>query len=450
MNYNLPIDYNFGHNLLGNMKKVCILGLGYIGLPTAGMLASKGIDVTGVDINSEVVDIINSGQIHIEEPGLKGLITQVVESGKLKAYKNPQISDIYIIAVPTPVKQGKKACLDYVESAAESIVEMLKPGDLVILESTSPPETTKNFLVPILEKSGLKIGEELFVAYCPEKVLPGQIIHELVHNKRIIGGINQKSAQMAKEIYASFVQGEMFLTDTVTAEMVKIMENTYRDVNIALANELAKISHKMGINAWDVVNLANLHPRVNIHNPGPGVGGHCISVDPWFIVEKNPVLAQLIAQARNTNDSMPEFVYNLILEQVKDINNPKITLLGLTYKPDIDDIRESPSIEIAKMIKNNPNMSLSIYDPHVKTFEYGLQSLEESLNNSDCVLFAVNHAEFSSISSEYVSQLVRNKIIVDTRNFLNKNEWESFGFKYVLLGQGFDIVQVSNLQPVLS
>lgn len=425
------------------MKDICIIGLGYIGLPTASMLASKGINVFGAEINAEVVKTINAGNIHIEEPGLKSLVKSVVESGKLRAYGKPQRADVFIIAVPTPVKHGKKACLDYIEAAANSIIDILMPGNLVILESTSPPETTKNFLVPILEKSNLKIGEELFVAYCPEKVLPGKIIHELVNNKRIIGGINTKSAQMAKEVYSTFVEGEIYLTDTVTAEMVKIMENTYRDVNIALANELAKISCKMGINAWEVINLANMHPRVNLHNPGPGVGGHCISVDPWFIVEKNPTLAQLINQARNTNDSMPEFTYDLILQAVKDIPNPKVTILGLTYKPDIDDIRESPSIEIAEMVRKNPNMNLAIYDPHVKSFSYNLLNFDEAIKDSDCILLTVNHSAFDSINPAEVAKLVRNKIIIDTRNSINKQNWENNGFKYILLGSGEDKVDLN-------
>jgi len=418
------------------MRSVCVLGLGYIGLPTACMLASSGFDVSGVDINPQIVDVINNGEIHIEEPGLQELVKAVIEECKLKAYTSPQQSDVYIIAVPTPVKDGKKASLDYVEAAAKSIMSLLRPGNLVILESTSPPETTKDFLVPILEKSNLKIGEELFVAYCPEKVLPGKIIFELVNNKRIVGGINKKSAQMAKEVYSSFVEGEIFLTDTVTAEMVKIMENTYRDVNIALANELAKISYRLGVNAWDVINLANLHPRVNLHSPGPGVGGHCISVDPWFIVEKTPSLAKLINQARCVNDSMPEFTYNLILEQVKNILNAKITILGITYKPDIDDIRESPAIEIAKMIENNPELRLSVYDPHVKDYNYKLSSFEDAFKDSDCVVLAVNHSEFNSIDPSEIAKLVKTKIIIDTRNALDCKSWEDSGFKYVLLGQG--------------
>ena len=420
------------------MKSVCVLGLGYIGLPTASMLSSNGFQVYGVDINPQIVETINKGEIHIEEPGLEELVKTVTASGNFKAYTTPQAADVYIIAVPTPVRSDKRASLDYVEAAAKSIINLLKPGNLVILESTSPPETTKDFLVPILAKSNLKIGEELFIAYCPKKVLPGQIITELVQNQRIIGGINEKSAQMAKEVYQSFVKGEMFLTDTVTAEMVKIMENTYRDVNIAFANELAKISHKMGVNAWDVIKLANLHPRVNIHSPGPGVGGHCISVDPWFIVEKNPDLAQLINQARTINDSMPEFTYNLIQEQTKNIPNAKITLLGLTYKPDIDDIRESPAIEIAELIENNPNLRLSVYDPHVKAYGDKLSSFEDAFKDSDCIVLAVNHSEFNSIDPSIIAKLVKNKIIIDTRNAFEKELWVENGFKYILLGDGYN------------
>lgn len=418
------------------MKKICVIGLGYIGLPTASMLATHECSVSGVDINIEVVNIINEGKIHIEESGLEKLVKKAIYSGNLKAYTEPQAADTYIIAVPTPVRDDKKACMDHVETATKNILGLLKKGDLVILESTSPPETTTNLLVPILEKTGLKIGEELFVAYCPEKVLPGYIIKELVENKRIIGGINEKSAQMAKEIYETFVKGEIILTDSTTAEMVKIMENTYRDVNIALANELAKISCKLGINAWDVIKFANLHPRVQLHQPGPGIGGNCISVAPWFIVEKNPELALLINKAREINDSMPEFTYQMVLEQVKEIADPKVTVLGLTYKPDIDDIRKSPAIEIVHMLQNNPKIQLSICDPHVKDFEEKLVDLETSLKDSDCILLAVNHKEFDSMNPAFVSQLVKTKIIIDTRNTLNRKDWEAAGFNYVLLGDG--------------
>lgn len=420
------------------MKRVCILGLGYIGLPTAAMLAGKGFDVCGTDINQMIVDTINAGNVHIEEPELQTLVKTVISSRKLKAYTTPQEADIYIIAVPTPVKDDKSACMDYVEAATNSIIHLLKPNDLVILESTSPPETTKNILVPILEKSNLKIGEELFVAYCPEKVLPGKIIHELVKNQRIIGGINEKSAQMAKEMYMSFVEGEIFLTDSTTAEMVKIMENTYRDVNIALANELAKISGKLGINAWDVIKFANLHPRVNLHSPGPGVGGHCISVDPWFIVEKYPTLANLINTGRKINDTMPEFTYNLIMQEVKHISNAKVTILGITYKPDIDDIRESPSIEVVKMLEANSELKVFVHDPHVKYYNYKLSDFETAVKDSDCIVLMVNHSEFNHLNPAELSKLVKNKVIIDTRNALDRKAWETNGFRYVLLGNGKD------------
>ncbi len=418
------------------MNSVCIIGLGYIGLPTAAMLACHGLKVFGVDIQPRVVEIINSGNIHIEEPGLEECVKKAIDSGNLRAYTTPQKADAYIIAVPTPVGSDKKARMDYVEAAANSIVDLLKSGDLVILESTSPPETTTKLLLPILEKSNLEIDEELLVAYCPEKVLPGKIIQELTENQRIIGGINKKSAEAARELYSSFVKGEMFLTDSTTAEMVKVMENTYRDVNIALANELAKISNRLGINAWEVIDFTNMHPRVNIHSPGPGVGGHCISVDPWFIVEKYPDLAKLINQAREINDSMPEFTYNLVLEQVKYIQNPKITVLGLTYKADIDDIRESPAMEIAAKLRNNSGLRLSVYDPHVRGVEAMSETLEDAILDSDCVIFAVNHREFNDIDPQWMYSFMRNKIVLDTRNTLSGEIWENVGFKYILLGSG--------------
>jgi len=418
------------------MKSVCVLGLGYIGLPTASILASNGYRVYGVDVSPKIVEIINNGDIHIEEPGLKTLVKAAINSGNLKAYNTPQEADVFIIAVPTPIKEDKKADLSYIEKAANSIVDKLKPGNLVILESTSPPGTTKDFLNPILEKSKLKLGEELFVAHCPERVLPGKIIKELIQNKRIIGGIDEKSAQMAKEIYLSFVEGDIHLTDTTTAEMVKIMENTYRDVNIALANELAKISHNIGVNAWEVAELANLHPRVNIHSPSPGVGGHCISVDPWFIVEKVPMLARLINESRDINDSMPEFTYDLLMQQIKDIPNAKITMLGVTYKADVDDVRESPATKIIEMINNNPNLKLSIYDPHVKYFDYELSGFEEAFKESDCILLTVNHSEFKYIDPAQIAKIVKNKLIIDTRNSLDRQKWEKSDFKYILLGEG--------------
>lgn len=417
------------------MKEISVLGLGYIGLPTASILATNGHVVHGVDVSPRVVDIINKGGIHIEEPGLKTLVQAAVNSGNMKAFTQPQMADVYILAVPTPITEDKKADLSYVEAAARSILPLLKRGDLVILESTSPPGTTKDFLGPILAESGLELGTDLFVAHCPERVLPGKIIKELIQNIRIIGGLNKKSAEMAKDVYRSFVEGDIHLTDATTAEMVKIMENTYRDVNIALANELATIAPQLEINAWDVVRFANLHPRVNIHSPGPGVGGHCISVDPWFVVEKFPETAQLISKARHINDSMPELTYRMLLDTVKDIPNPKVTLLGLTYKPDVDDVRESPALKILDMIKENPNLRLAIYDPHVKHFDHELAGLEEAFKDSDCVLLAVDHAEFKFINPKQVANVVRTRNVIDTKNALNSEDWQAAGFNHRLLGR---------------
>lgn len=417
------------------MKEISVLGLGYIGLPTASILATNGFTVFGIDVSPPVVEIINKGGIHIEEPGLKTLVQAAVNSGNLRAFVQPQMADVYILAVPTPITHDKKADMKYVEAAARSIMPLLKRGDLIILESTSPPGTTVDFLCPILAESGLELGTDLFVAHCPERVLPGKIIKELIQNIRIIGGINQTSAQMARDLYATFVEGEIHLTDATTAEMVKIMENTYRDVNIALANELARISPQLNINAWDVIRFANLHPRVNIHTPGPGVGGHCISVDPWFVVERFPELAKLISQARNINDYMPELTYQMVLDTVKDITNPKITMLGLTYKPDVDDIRESPALKILEMIDGNPDLQLMVYDPHVKHFDYELSGLEAAFRDSDCILLTVDHAEFKYINPKQLANIVRNRNVIDTRNALQRNDWMDAGFNYRLLGR---------------
>lgn len=418
-----------------NMKTITVLGLGYIGLPTASVLATHGCTVNGVDISPQVVNIINKGGIHIEEPGLKTLVQAAVNSGNLRAYTEPRPAEVYIIAVPTPITGDKRADLSYVEAAARSILPILKAGDLVILESTSPPGTTVDFLCPILAESGLKLGEELFVAHCPERVLPGKIIKELIQNIRIIGGINDRSAQMAKDIYASFVEGDIHLTDATTAEMVKIMENTYRDVNIALANELARIAPGLKINAWDVIRFANLHPRVNVHLPGPGVGGHCISVDPWFVVEKFPKTARLISQARRLNDSMPEYTYRLLLDTIKHVDAPKVTILGITYKPDVDDVRESPALEIIELVRKNGSLALSVYDPHVKHFDDELSGFEAAFRDSDCILLTVDHAEFKYINPRQVATLMRTRNVIDTKNALNRKEWEEAGFRYRLLGQ---------------
>ncbi len=412
------------------MAKVCVLGLGYIGLPTSAMFASHGVSVYGVDVNEEVVKNLKEGKIIIEENGLPELVKEVVEKGMLDCGTKPVESDVYIIAVPTPVNEDKTAGMKYVESATESIVPLLKKGDLVILESTSPPRTVSDIMVPILKKSGLNIGEDVYVSHSPERVLPGQILNELVNNDRIVGGINEISAIKTKELYQTFVKSEIFITDSTTAEMCKLMENTYRDVNIALANELAKVCEKLGVNAFEVIKYSNKHPRVNLHSPGPGVGGHCIAVDPWFIVEKAPEFAKIMNLARNTNDNMPYHVSNLASDMLGD--NKNVTILGITYKPDVDDMRESP-IEYLEEDLKKKGLNVCVVDPHVSAYNFDVY---EKLTNSDLLILAVNHKEFNSIDFEKVAKVMKTKNILDTRNTLDRDKLRNLGFNYKLIGDG--------------
>lgn len=418
------------------MKTVCVMGLGYIGLPTSAMFATHGYKVTGVDVNENVVDALNRGEITIEEPYLDIMVQAAVRSGNLIADTKPQEADAFIIAVPTPITKDKKADMSYVVAATEAIVPYLKKGNIVILESTSPTGTVDELVVPLLEKSGLKIGEELFVGYSPERVLPGKILWELVHNNRIVGGVNRVSAKKIRDLYRIFVNADIYLTSAKTAEMCKMMENTYRDVNIALANELAKICENTGINAWEVIELSNKHPRVNLHQPGPGVGGHCLAVDPWFIIEKNPDLAKIIKLSRETNDSMPNFVLKRIDEILKNVKGmKKISVLGITYKPNIDDVRESPIVKLIQLFEQKEDYTISIYDPYVKNHKYQAKNVYSALENSDLLLLGVNHNDFKDLPFDDISRVMRNKNVYDTRNFFDKDYIEEKGFKYYLLGQ---------------
>ena len=415
-------------------KKLCVMGLGYIGLPTSAMFATHGCHVHGVDVNETVVESLNEGKIVIEEPYLDIMVQAAVRSGHLKAGLKPIKSDVFIIAVPTPMNENKTANMNYVKEAAESIVPFLEKGNTVVLESTSPTGTVEKLLVPILEKSGLVIGEELFVGHSPERVLPGKILWELVNNNRIVGGVNKESSEKIKDLYRIFVNAEIYLTDATTAEMCKMMENTFRDVNIALANELAMISEDIGINAWEVIELSNKHPRVNIHQPGPGVGGHCLAVDPWFIVEKNPELSKIIKLSRETNESMPSYVFNKIDNILKDVKGKKkVTVLGIAYKPNIDDLRESPIIKIVELLEKN-DYEIEIYDPHVSQYKHLNKDVVKAAEKSDLLLLGVNHDAFNSLPLEEIGASMRNKNLLDTRNFYEKEDIESVGLNYHLLG----------------
>ena len=415
------------------MKHICVVGLGYIGLPTASILATNGFQVTGVDVNQRVVDVINNGQIHINEPGLKTVVYAAVHSGNMSAQLAPTEADVFIIAVPTPIHPDHTADLTYVIKATEAILPCLKKGNLVILESTCPPRTTEDTLVPLLEKTGLAIGEELFVAHCPERVLPGNILHEFVSNDRIIGGINPESAMRAKKLYETVVQGNLVMTDATSAEMAKLMENTFRDVNIALANEVCKIAYELGLDALEVIKLANMHPRVNIHNPGPGVGGHCIAVDPWFIVEKAKS-AQLISLSREINESMPSFVADRICQLLDKIEAPRVTALGVSYKGNVDDTRESPATEVIRVLRQR-NIEVRIYDPYVKDYEFELTNLEDAFVASDAVVVLAEHKEFKYLSAAELGQLMRTRQLLDTRNCLNHSNWQEAGFRVKVLGR---------------
>ena len=420
-------------------SKICVLGLGYIGLPTASTFATHGLQVVGVDVNRQVVDRLKEGDLHIYEPGLRTLVQAALRSGYLVIEAQPQVADAFIIAVPTPFKENKCADLSYVISASESIVPYLERGALVILESTSPPLTTLDVVRPILERSGLKAGEDFYLVYSPERVLPGQILRELIENARVIGGIDRASAEAGRDLYATFVRGEIILTDATTAEMVKLMENTYRDVNIAVANEFARLADRFGVDVWEAIGLANRHPRVRILNPGPGVGGHCISVDPWFLVEAAPELSPLIRTARGVNDSQPQFVVDLVRRAMGDLKDIKVAALGLAYKPDVDDLRESPAIEICHLLAQ-AGADVIAYEPYKPDFQVeGFQTasiLAAALDEADVLLLLVSHTALRNLEPHVLAQLTKARVIVDCVNAWNPATWQEFGFQVFRLGVG--------------
>ena len=430
-----------------NIQKICILGLGYIGLPTASMFATHGIKVFGVDINSKVIETLQSGKLHIHEPGLYEVVQEATRSGKLIVSTKPQEADAFIIAVPTPFHEDKLgeyngekyklADMRAVTSAAQAIVPFLRKGNLVVLESTSPPRTTVDLLKPILEESGLKAGSDFFLCYSPERVLPGQILKELIENARVIGGITPESAQVGATLYATFVKGDIIQTDATTAEMVKLMENTYRDISIAAANEFARLAEHFGVDVWEAIRLANRHPRINILNPGPGVGGHCISVDPWFFVEAAPELTPLILNARQVNDSQPAFVIEKVKQILGNLKGKKIAAFGLAYKPDVDDLRESPAVEVIHLLQD-AGAQVRAYEPFKP--EAGLSqidsvpSLEAAIANADALLLLVRHTEFCQLDPVQVSKMTSARVAIDTVNGWDEAAWTKAGFQVARLG----------------
>ncbi|MCK6540319.1 MAG: nucleotide sugar dehydrogenase [Anaerolineales bacterium] len=445
-----------------NFDKICVLGLGYIGLPTASMFAARGVKVVGVDINLRVVETLRKGELHIHEPGLRNLVEDALRSGNLTVSSQPEEADVFLIAVPTPFHEdefaeyeGRKyklADMSAVISATEAILPHLRKGNLVVLESTSPPRATLDLVRPILERSNLKAGTDFLLCYSPERVLPGQILRELIENARVVGGVTPESAKAARDLYSIFVKGEIIETDATTAEMVKLMENTTRDINIAIANEFSRLAEKFGVDVWEAIRLANLHPRINILSPGPGVGGHCISVDPWFLVETAPELTSLIYHARKVNDEQPRFV----VEKVKQAFNASseaerrgdagsreilkgktVAALGLAYKPDVDDLRESPAVEVVHLLQNE-GVQVKAWEPFKPEASLkGVKmspSLEEAVKDADAILLLVKHAQFIEIRPGDLASKTSARIAVDCVNAWKAEEWQKAGFQFHRLG----------------
>ena len=409
-----------------SLDRISVVGLGYIGLPTAAVLAARGATVVGVDVNADVVATINSGKVHITEPDLDEVVHKAVNSGKLRAVVTPEPADVFIVAVPTPFKGDHEPDLSYVKAAAEAIAPVLRAGNLVILESTSPVGTTASLAGWLSEaRLDLNVPSEsgdvgdIDIAYCPERVLPGKILKELVDNDRIIGGLNSRSADRAAEIYGIFVAGAMFKTNARTAEMCKLVENAFRDLNIAFANELSVICDGLQIDVWELIALANRHPRVNILQPGPGVGGHCIAVDPWFIVNSSPEHARLIRTAREVNDDKPRYVINKIRALAEGYQRPRIACLGLAFKADIDDLRESPALHIVEQLAQEDIGDLLVVEPHISALPRSLATrtnvrlldAEEAVSGADIVVLLVNHQAFRALDN----QILDEKKLLDTR-----------------------------------
>jgi UDP-N-acetyl-D-mannosaminuronic acid dehydrogenase len=427
------------------VTKICVLGLGYIGLPSASMFATQGHDVIGVDVNRTLVKELNEGKMQIHEPGLDVLVHSATQSGHLRVQAEAQPAEVFIIAVPTPLADARtigdspRPDLSHVADAAEEVARHLRPGNLVILESTSPPGTTNGLVKTCLERTGLKAGRDFSLAYCAERVLPGRILVELVTNDRVVGGIDSASAHQAKELYSSFVQGHIYTTNSTAAELIKLMENTYRDVNIALANEFSGIAQHVGVDVYEAIELANRHPRVNILRPGPGVGGHCIAVDPWFLVDAAPSLTALIRTARHVNDLQPHRVAELVSDFMVDLDHPTIAALGMSYKADVDDVRESPSLDVIRALVQL-GYKLRIHDAFAQGRVQGIP-IEPDLTNvvrgADVILLLTDHTVYRNIEPTNVFLAgLRHKRLIDTRGCVDGDRWRAEGFDVRIMGEG--------------
>lgn len=400
------------------MKSINIIGLGYIGLPTALMFASHGIDVIGTDLNNGLVETLNNNQLTFEETGLSEVFTQAVEKG-IKFQTDYAVTDKYIITVPTPyIKDTKKLDAKYVEAATLQVLEVCLPGTILVVESTISPGTIDKIVRPLIESKGLVIGADIHLVHAPERIIPGNMVHELEFNSRTIGADSVEIGEQVKSWYESFCKAEIVITDIKTAEMSKVVENTFRDINIAFANELAQMCHKEGMDVYELIRIANKHPRVNILQPGPGVGGHCISVDPWFLVGDYPEIVNVILGAREVNDSMPKYVFDKMHEIMKAHNikdYAKVGLYGMTYKENVDDMRESPTLQLLEVFGKYNIDTVKIYDPFIKEQHYSgqMHSLEKFLNEIELVIVLVSHDEIKNNQ-----KLLEDKIVYDTRNII--------------------------------
>ncbi|WP_293275463.1 UDP-N-acetyl-D-mannosamine dehydrogenase [Nannocystis sp.] len=402
---------------------VCVLGLGYVGLPTAAVLATRGQRVAGVDLRRDILDTINAGRIHIVEPELDALVRAAVAAGTLRAVPAPVPARTYLICVPTPITADHRPDLSFVEAAARAIVPVLEPGALIVLESTVPPGTLRDLVAPIvcgnLQGGGLVPGRDIFLAHAPERVLPGAVLREVVENERLVGGLTDACTARCAEFYEAFARGQVHRCSAEVAELTKLAENAFRDTNVAFANELANVCAHLGLDVWEVIRLANRHPRVQILRPGPGVGGHCIAVDPWFIAASAPQHTALIQAARRVNDERPARVIAQVRALAARLRKPKVACLGLAYKPDIDDLRESPALHIARALAADPDLELLLVEPHLHTSPIAgapLVPLAEALAAADIVVVLVAHRQFRHLRPDHLLRLM----VVDTVGLMNQ------------------------------
>ncbi|MSQ13514.1 MAG: nucleotide sugar dehydrogenase [Dehalococcoidia bacterium] len=418
------------------VNTVCVVGLGHVGLPTAALLAKSGLRVFGVDLNEQVVQGLNGGRTHIHEPGLPELVAETVRQGKLSASTKVAPADVFIITVPTPVNPDNSPDHGAVAAAARAIMPHLRAGNLVVLESTVGPRTTAGLVAPILQGSGLRAGEDFLLTYCPERVLPGNALAEMAANDRVVGGLTPSSAEAACQLYKRFVKGRLHVTDATTAEVVKLSENTYRDVNIALANELALLCQRLGLDAWEVVKLANYHPRVHLLQPGPGVGGHCIPVDPWFLVAVAPELMRLVPTARQVNHDQPREVVRQALALLPDPRASKVAVLGVAYKADVEDARETPALDVVRGLED-AGVKVAVHDPLVQDFARPLtRSLVDAVSGASIAVLVTDHREYRELDPAQLAAVMRSRKVLDTRHCLDAERWRAAGFEVVQLGVG--------------